>query len=109
VLAAFGIKKALAHVDDPLAYVPVVALAGGVGVYLLAHVAFKRRAAGTWSAQRIVAAVVIMALIPLWHEIDALAALAGVTALVAALIVYETLRFAAMRDEERRRSPDQTS
>jgi low temperature requirement protein LtrA len=103
VLAAFGIKKALGHVDDPLAYVPVVALAGGVGVYLLAHVAFKRRAVGTWSAHRGIVAVVIIALIPFWHEIDALAALAGVTALVAALILYETVRFAAVRDEERHR------
>jgi low temperature requirement protein LtrA len=103
VLAAFGIKKALGHVDEPLALVPAVALAGGVGLYLLAHVAFKRRVMGTWSAQRIVAAVVIIALIPLWHEVDALIALAGVTALVAALILYETLRFAAVRDEERHR------
>jgi len=106
VLAAFAIKKTLSHVDDPLPYVAVVALAGGVGVYLLAHVAFKRRAVGTWSAQRIVAAVVVIALIPLWHEIDALAALAGMTALVAALILYETLRFAAVRAEERHRARD---
>src|SRR5436190_5571676 len=104
VLAAFGIKKALAHVGDPLAYVPVVALAGGVGVYLLAHVAFKRRAVGTWSVQRIVVAVVIIALIPFWREIDGLAALAGVTTIVAALILYETVRFAAVRNEERRQA-----
>jgi low temperature requirement protein LtrA len=103
VLAAFGIKKALHHVDEPLALVPAVALAGGVGLYLLAHVAFKRRVMGTWSTQRVVAAVVIIALIPLWHEVDALVALAGVTALVAALILYETVRFAAVRDEERHR------
>jgi low temperature requirement protein LtrA len=103
VLAAFAIKKTLAHVDDPLAYVPVVALAGGVGVYLLAHVAFKRRAVGTWSTQRIVVAAIIIVSIPLWHEMAALAALAIVTALVAALILYETVRFAAVRDEERHR------
>jgi low temperature requirement protein LtrA len=103
VLAAFGIKKALHHVDEPLALVPAVALAGGVGLYLLAHVAFKRRVMGTWSTQRVVAAVVIIALIPLWHEVDALVALAGITALVAALILYETVRFAAVRDEERHR------
>jgi len=93
-------------VDDPLAYVPVVALAGGVGMYLLAHVAFKRRGVGTWSTQRAIAAVVIIALIPFWHEIDALAALAGVTALVILLILYETVRYAALRAEERHRAHD---
>ena len=101
VLTAFALKTTLAHVDDPLHLVPAAALAGGVGVYLLAHVAFKRRAVGVWSIQRVVAAAVVVALLPLWREINALAALAGVTALVVLLIVFETIRYAEARAEER--------
>ena len=101
VLVAFALKTTLAHVDDPLHLVPAVALAGGVGLYLLAHVAFKRRAVGVWSILRVVVAVVVIALLPLWREISALAALAGVTALVVLLIGFETIRYAEARAEER--------
>jgi len=47
VLLALGAKKTLAHVGDPLRLVGAVALAGGVALYLLAHVAFRRRTVGT--------------------------------------------------------------
>ena len=46
VLAAFAMKNVLGHVDDPLHLVPACALGGGLAIYLLAHVAFKRRAVG---------------------------------------------------------------
>ena len=72
-----------------------------MALYLLAHVAFKRRAAGQWSVPRIVAALVLVGLIPLWGSVDALVALAGVTGLVALLIAYESVRFAEVRAEER--------
>lgn len=101
VLTAFALKSTLAHVYDPLHLVPAVALGGGVALYLLAHVAFKRRAVGTWSVQRLLVAVIIAALIPVWHEVVAVAALAGVVALVVLLILYETLRFAEARGAER--------
>ena len=101
VLTAFALKTTLAHVTDPLHLVPAVALGGGVALYLLAHVAFKRRAVGTWSMQRLVAAAIMLALIPVWHEVAAVAALAGVVALLVLLIVYETVRFAEAREAER--------
>jgi low temperature requirement protein LtrA len=101
VLVAFGIKTTLGHVGHPLHLVAAAALAGGVAIYLLAHVAFKRRAVGLWSVQRVVVALVLVALLPLWRSVDALVALAGVTALVAALIGYETVRFAEVRAQER--------
>jgi low temperature requirement protein LtrA len=101
VLTAFALKTTLSHVTDPLHLVPAVALGGGVALYLLAHVAFKRRAVGTWSIQRLVAAAIMLALIPVWHEVAAVAALAGAVALVVLLIVYETVRFAETREAER--------
>jgi low temperature requirement protein LtrA len=101
VLTAFALKTTLAHVTEPLHVVPAVALGGGVAVYLLAHVAFKRRAVGSWSIQRLVAAALLLVLIPVWRELDAVAALAGVVGIVALLIVYETVRFAEAREVER--------
>ena len=41
VLLALGLKKTLAHVEDPLHVVPAFALLGGLAFYLLAHVAFR--------------------------------------------------------------------
>ncbi len=52
--------------------------------------------------QRLVVAALLLALIPVWHEVDAEVALGAVTASVAALIGFETLRFAEARAEERR-------
>jgi hypothetical protein len=45
--------------------------------------------------------VVLLALIPVWHSVDAIVALSGVVVVVVALILYETLRFAETRREER--------
>jgi low temperature requirement protein LtrA len=101
VLAAFALKTTLGHVNEPLHIVEAVALSGGVALYLLAHVAFKRRAVGIWSTPRIIAAAVLLALIPLWDSVDALVALAGVTAVVIVLIIFETVRYAELRAEER--------
>ena len=41
-----------------------VALFGGMALYLLAHIAFRLRNMGTLNVQRLVAAVVLLALIP---------------------------------------------
>jgi low temperature requirement protein LtrA len=101
VLIAFALHETLAHVTEPLHLVPAVALGGGGALYLLAHVAFKRRAVGIWSIARLVVALVLLALIPVWHDVVALVALGGVVALLVLLIAYETVRFAEARDEER--------
>ena len=47
VLIALGIKKTIAHVDEPLETVPAVALFGGVALYHGAHVAFRLRLFGS--------------------------------------------------------------
>jgi low temperature requirement protein LtrA len=102
VLVAFALHETLAHVDSRLHLVPAAALGGGVALYLLAHVAFKRRGVGIWSIQRVAVAALLLALIPGWHRVDAVVALAGVTAILAALIGYESVRYAEARAEERR-------
>jgi low temperature requirement protein LtrA len=101
VLLALGLKKTLEHVGDPLETVPAVAMLGGVGLYLLAHVAFRLRNVHRFSAARLLGAIVLAALIPAAIELPALATLAIVAALLAALIAYETVHFADLRDKMR--------
>jgi low temperature requirement protein LtrA len=101
VLLALGLKKSLEHVGDPLHAEPAAALLGGVALYLIAHVAFRWRNVHRFSAQRLLVAVVLVALLPFAVAIPALAVLALVLVLLAALIAYETVRFADLRDRLR--------
>ena len=101
VLLALGLKKTLEHVEDPLKLVPAAALLGGTAIYLLAHVAFRLRNVHRFSWQRMLVAVVLVALVPAAVELPALATLAILSAVLIALIVYETWRFADLRDRMR--------
>jgi low temperature requirement protein LtrA len=101
VLAALGLKTTLAHVGDALDTVPAVALVGGVGLYLLAHVAFRWRLFGSLGRERLVAGLVVLALFPVAVELPALATISLVLAVLCALIAYEVTRFAATRERVR--------
>ncbi len=101
VLAALGLKKTLAHVEDPLKLVPAVALMGGLALYLLAHVAFRWRNVHRFSSQRVITAVALLALIPVVTEIEALVSVGIAVVVLWALIAYETWRFAELRDRLR--------
>jgi low temperature requirement protein LtrA len=101
VLLALGLKKTLEHVGDPLDTVPAVAMLGGTALYLLAHVAFRWRNVHRFSHQRLLCAVFLCALIPLALEVAALIMLGILVAALAAVIVYETVRFAELRDRLR--------
>jgi low temperature requirement protein LtrA len=101
VLVALGLKKTLEHVDEPLKVVPATALLGGAAIYLLAHVAFRYRNVHRFSWQRLAVAILLVALLPVAVEIAALTTTAIVAALLAALIAYETWRFAELRDRLR--------
>jgi low temperature requirement protein LtrA len=92
VLLALGIKKTLGDVDEPLKIVSATALCGGTVLYLAADVAFRRRCAAALEPQRVGAAGVCVAFLPLATELPALAALAGVAAVCAGLVAYESLR-----------------
>jgi low temperature requirement protein LtrA len=107
MLAAFGLKTTLSHVDARLDLVPAAALSGGVALFLLAQFAFKHRAVRMWSVHRFVTAAVLLALIPVLQEVHALVALGLVVAVIALHIAYESVRFAALRHEERARMHEQ--
>ncbi|MBJ7331070.1 MAG: low temperature requirement protein A [Solirubrobacteraceae bacterium] len=101
VLSALGLKKTLGHVDDALKIEIATALFGGIAMYLLAHVAFRWRNVGRFSTQRLVVALVLLALIAVGTEVDALVSIGIVAAVLWALIAYETWRFADLRDRLR--------
>jgi low temperature requirement protein LtrA len=96
-LFALGVEQVVGHVDETLTLEASTALFGGVALYLLGHVAFRLRNVGSVNRQRLTAALVCVACVPLGTELEALAALAVVTAVTAALIAYETVRFSADR------------
>jgi low temperature requirement protein LtrA len=100
-LIAVGIKRALIGVDEPLKLVSTVALLGGAALYLFAHVAFRLRNTRTLSGRRLVCAVVLLALIPAAATLPALAAVAILAATLVALVTYETLRYADVRERVR--------
>jgi low temperature requirement protein LtrA len=105
VLVALGLKKTLAGVEDPLATVPAFALLGGIAAYLLGHVSFRYRHIHTINTRRTFLALVLLALVPLAGELPALAIVAIATALVWALIVYETRSYGESRLTVRRPDP----
>jgi low temperature requirement protein LtrA len=101
VLAALGLHDTLANVEDPLETVPAFALLGGVALYLLGHVGFRFRHIHTVNKRRLGLAVALFALLPLAVELPALATLAIVTALLCALITFETISYGEGRQRVR--------
>ncbi|HEX2360183.1 MAG TPA: low temperature requirement protein A [Solirubrobacterales bacterium] len=101
VLLALGLKKTFGAVDEPLKTIPALALCGGVALYLLGHIALRLRNVGTLNRQRTIAVIVLLALIPLALEADALVSLGAVTAVLVALIAYEAVRYREARAQVR--------
>jgi low temperature requirement protein LtrA len=100
-LIAVGLKVTISNVDGPLKLIPAFALLGGAASYLLAHVAFRLRNMHTLSARRLLCALVLLALLPAGVVLPALLTLGILTALLVALIAYEALRYAEVRDRVR--------
>ena len=97
VLLALGMKKTIGEVDEPLKAVPALAMLGGTALYLLSHVAFRWRNLHTLNKQRLLTAVLLVALLPLAVELPALVLVGILAALLTALIAYEAVRFAEPR------------
>ena len=105
ILFAVGVKKTMGDVGEPLKLVPAVALCGGLGLYLLAHVLFRLRNVRSVNRQRVVVAILLVAAIPLGVELPALATLALCAALCVGLIAYEAIRFSDARERVRHAPP----
>ena len=101
ILVALGMKKTLGHVGDPLEAVPGIALYGGTVLYLVGHLAFRLRNVRTLNKQRLVAAVLLVALTPAALQVPALAAAAFLAVVLLILVGYEAIRFADARSRVR--------
>ena len=105
VLVALGLKKALLYIADTANHspgeavhgVPIWALTGGLGLYLVALSSLRRRNLGSWNFQRLVVAALLVAATPLLEHVPALALLAVVAVTVLGLITFERLNFAEFR------------
>ena len=97
VLLALGVKKTLAAVDEPLELVPALGLGGGVALYLVADVAFRRRALAILERDRLLAALACALVVPVATLIPALGALAIAAGVCVALVVFETMLLARAR------------
>lgn len=106
VLLALGLEKTLAHVDEPLEWEPAAALLGGVALYLLGHVAIRLRNAHSLSRVRLGLALVMLALVPVAHELDALVTIAIVAVLLALAIAWENAHYGERRRRLRRHLDD---
>jgi low temperature requirement protein LtrA len=92
VLFAYGVETALHDTARPLGAIPSTALAGGVSLYFLAHVALRLRIGGGLGHGRPVAAIGALILIPVATVVDASVTLSVLALLCVALIAYEVLR-----------------
>jgi low temperature requirement protein LtrA len=92
ILFAFGLETALHQPRAALELVTATALAGGVALYLIAHIALRLRLGGGIGRGRPIAALLLLASIPLYTVAAAIAALAVTAAICVALIAYEIIR-----------------
>lgn len=104
VVTAFGLKATIAHTGEHLDWVTSFALLGGIATYMLGLVAFRYRQKHTWNRNKLIAAIVLVLLIPLGTAIPALATLAIGTGLLGLLVALEHVGYDERRDELRARN-----
>ncbi len=93
---AVGVHALVEHVARPLATAPRLALCGGVALYLVGHVGFRWRLAGTLEREKVAVAATLLVVFAVAGGIDAWVLAAIVAVLMAALCAVET---AAGEDE----------
>ncbi len=100
IVFAVGVKLAVHDVGAPLDDATRLALCGGVALYLLGHVAFRLRIAGSVGIEKLVAAAALLVLYAVGADLAAWALAGAVTVVLAAMCASETV--AARRAEPRR-------
>jgi low temperature requirement protein LtrA len=105
VLIALGIKKTIAHVDEPLIAETAFAMVGGLAIYLFAHIAFRWRNVHSINKPRLGLAIALVAFIPVADRPDSLVTLAAISLAMVVLITYEAIHLAEARDQIRHQAP----
>ena len=109
VVAALGLKKTLEYVGgdedhtwtDPLSGLAGWALPIGVGLFIVAQIAFRMRIGKPFSVLCLIALVALGVVGLVGPTVPVLVALGLVTLVVAALVAVETITHAAAREELR--------
>ncbi len=103
MITALGVEGVLAHAGDikPLGAFDALALLGGAALYLAGHLIFKNRMQYSLSRPRLITVLLLLAATPAAAVLPPLAGLAGLVLILAALIVIETIRYAAVRQRQR--------
>ena len=105
ILLALGFKKVLAYVGDeshhrltdPLHGLGLLALYGGVILYLLGHLGFRLRNMGSVNWPRVVTMLLLVALLPVADHLPALAALGLLAVVCAGMVAAEVVLFGEAR------------
>jgi low temperature requirement protein LtrA len=101
ILAALGMKTAIANSGQHLDAAPAFALLGGIALYLLGLVAFRYRHVHTVNRQRLGLAIVLLILVPVATAVPDLVSLAIADALIWPMIAYEHRGYGPGRDQLR--------
>jgi low temperature requirement protein LtrA len=91
ILFAVGVKLAVHDVGEPLDDPVRLALCGGVALYLVGHVAFRLRIAGSVSVEKLVAAAALLVLYAVGGELAAWALAGAVMVVLVAMCAYESV------------------
>jgi low temperature requirement protein LtrA len=100
IVFAVGVKLAVHDVGAPLEDPVRLALCGGVALYLVGHVAFRLRIAGSVGVEKLVAAAALLVLYEVGGDLAAWALAGAVVLVLGAMCAVETV--AAQRAEPRR-------
>jgi low temperature requirement protein LtrA len=97
ILSAVGDELVIAHPTDELSHAELAAVVGGPALYLLGHVAFRLRMAGSVSWRRLGGALGCVAVGVVGLAVSALAVEALLVAVLVAVLVLEQLAGARRR------------
>jgi low temperature requirement protein LtrA len=97
ILSAVGDELVIAHPTDELSHAELAAVVGGPALYLLGHVAFRLRMAGSVSWRRLGGALGCVAVGVVGLAVSALAVQALLVAVLVAVLVLEQLAGARRR------------
>ncbi len=102
VLFALGVKKAMAHLDEPMKTIPLAALFGGIIVFQLAQVAWRWRAVRVISRSRLMAMAAVAAIPLVFGGLDAIWILAVMAAATTVIAWQDTRGSKTMRQVAQR-------
>jgi low temperature requirement protein LtrA len=91
IVFAVGVKLAVHDVGQPLDDPTRLALCGGVALYLVGHVAFRLRIAGSVGVEKLVAAAALLVLYAVGGDLAAWALAGTVAVVLTAMCAYESV------------------